>query len=236
VKLRRWTIAASLWVGVVPMAISAQSKLVSADGLIDATLHERIRVELTYLVDLAGDDGGRSTIPLEGIAFRPAQVESVTASIDGEPFHLDMVSTGVGRLTGAVVLPPGRTGRIELILTYFVTSGFEGDDPYRIRIPILAVGWPAAEALPGVFQAEALLAANLKVFESFPSGLVTNSGQAGSVGRFQLDLPAIPALISLRATSGDVAFGGLIQILDGLVLLALATTAVVGFRYLRGTA
>jgi len=221
-----------------------QSRLVEVKARIDATSFERISVELAYVVDVAEVDGGSSDgpsdrveagIPLEGLAFRPAELKSVTASVgNGDPTPVSLESSRIGRLSGAVPLPPGTTGRVELLIKYDVRSGVEGDDPYRIRIPVLAVAWPSAEALPGIFTAEALLANDLKVYETFPSG-ITRQGAAGPVGRFVVDLPAIPALISMRATTGPVPLGGLVRILDGLVLLALAATVWVGFRYLGRT-
>lgn len=229
-------LALTLVLMLAPGTAQGQSVLIEARARVDATAPERIRVELDYLLDVVGrTDADAHAIPLEGLAFRPAVVESVIVAVDGEPVPFSLEVSGAGRLTGRVPLRPGHAGRTRLRVAYDVTSGFEGEDPYRIRIPLLVVGWSAAEALPGIFTAEALLASDLKVYESFPSGL-TRAGEAGPVGRYTLDLPAVPALISIRATTGRVPFGGLVQILDGLVLVILAATAVLGFRYLRGTA
>jgi hypothetical protein len=227
-----------------PSVAAGQGTLVEGRARIDGTSPDRIRVVLDYLVQVSevqaaalqvpdGEEEATS-IPVEGLAFRPSALEDVRVTVNGDPVQFVLESTSVGRLTGAVPLPPGTVGRVTVGVEYVVTSGVGGDDPYRIRIPVLAVGWPAADALPGIFTAEVLLAADLNVYEAFPSGL-TRSDTAGSAGRFTLDLPATPALISMRATRGRVPLGGLVQILDGLVLLALVATAVIGFRYLRGT-
>jgi hypothetical protein len=229
----------------MPISVVGQSRLIEGSARIDATSMDRVRVELDYVVEVNEPDQGGGegpaglrevSIPLEGIAFRPTEIESVTVRVsNGASTPMVLESSEAGRLIGAVPLPAGTVGRVEFHLSYDVRSAVEGDDPYRIRVPVLAVGWPPAEALPGVFTAEALLVGGLKVFESFPSGL-EKSEVVGTVGRFTLDLPAIPALISMRATAGRIPFGGIIRILDGLVLLTLVATAIIGFRYLRATA
>ena len=234
-RLRSLGLAGGLLALAAPVSVLGQSRLIEARARIDATVAAVIRVEIDYVVNVDEADGGGGAIPLEGLAFRPSRVESVVAWIDGTPVEVVLESTGVGRLIGSVSIGRSRSGRVPLRVAYEVTQGFEGDDPYRIRIPILAIGWPAADALPGVFEAEALFSSELKVFEAFPSGLI-QAGVVGSVGRFVLELPAVPALISMRATSGPLPFGGLVQMLDGLVLLALLATAVLGWRHFRGTA
>jgi len=216
-----------------PSALQAQGELTIARARIDVTRAESVRVELdyTFQVDSA------TAIPFEGLAFRPSELRNVQVGGAGRSGSYDPAdfSWGVradGRLKGALPLGPGSTGAVRVRLSYDVVGAREGEDPYRLRVPILAPAWPSAEALPGIFVAEALAPGEWTLYEAFPSGL-TRAADAATLARWTLELPAVPALLSFRATAGTPALGGLVQILDGLVLVILALLAVAAWVHFR---
>jgi len=218
---------------VLPAGLTAQGELTVARARIDATREAAVRVELdyTFRVDSAG------AIPFEGLAFRPTELRNVEVRGEGRSGAYDAADFGWGqrangRLTGSLPLGVGGAGSVRVRLSYDVAHAREGEDPVRVRIPILAPVWSAPEATPGVFAAAVLVPSGWTVFETFPSGL-ERGGDTGTLARYTLDLPAVPALLSLRATAGTPPLGGIVQFLDGLmvaVLGALALAAWVHFR------
>ena len=81
----RWTVAMTFVSLAMPAAMVGQSRLIEGRARIDATSFDRIRVELDYVVEVVGGELGRAessnspgdtSIPLEGIAFRPSELES----------------------------------------------------------------------------------------------------------------------------------------------------------------
>ncbi len=207
--------------------LSAQSHLLEGRAVVHVD-GAGASVEIDYRVQ---SDGSATAVPLEGLAFRPTSIEGVRVMVDGAPALFDLRTGSAGRLTSDVAIAPGRAGEIGMRLTYRVSGAVEGEDPVRLRVPILAVGWPPEEGLPGTFQAEVSLPEGLSVYESFPSGLRSTGS-----GRYQFDLPAAPALLSMRATLGDRApLGGLVRVLDAMVLLVLLILVGAGWRHFRET-
>ena len=206
----------------------AQNRLVDARARIDATRDEVVRVEIDYRIEI---DGTERAAPLEGLVFRPTSIEGARATVGGVVAPLVLGSAGA-RTTGTVELPSDRPGVHTLRVAYDVLGAWSGDDPRRLRVPLLALSWPSEEALPGVFEAEALLPEGWTAYESFPSGL-TAAGAALGAARYTLELPAAPALLSMRASESSVRFGGFTGVLDGLVLLTLVVLAGVGWHHFR---
>jgi hypothetical protein len=201
----------------------AQSHLLEVRAVV-AVGEGSARVEIDYSVV---PDGTVAVVPLEGLAFRPTRVEDFRASVDGRPSSATLREDESGRLTAALPLPERSAREVRIRVSYSVSGATSGDDPVRIRVPILAVGWPSEEALPGTFEAEVSLSERLTVYESFPSGL-----RAAGPGLYRLQLPAAPALLSIRATLGEGApLGGMVQVLDALVLLVLLVLAWAGWRH-----
>jgi hypothetical protein len=218
---------AALFATVPARPLSAQSHLLAGRAVVRVE-GESASVEIDYVVE---SDGSAAAVSLEGLAFRPTRVESFGASVDGTPVGSRLEVGATGRLTSEVPIAPGRAGEIGIRLAYRVSGAVEGEDPVRLRVPILAIAWPPEEGLPGTFQGEVTLPEGLSVYESFPSGL-RNTGP----GRYQFDLPAAPALLSMRATRGDRApLGGIVRVLDAMVLLVLLVLLRAGWRHFRET-
>jgi hypothetical protein len=171
-------------------------------------------------------------VPLAGLLFGDAEISSVQVSIAGTESPVPITHRPGERMRASV--PLGITaldeGPISFVLRYEVSGAAPSAGVRELRVPVLAVMWPPAEALPGIFRAELLLAPGLTVLGSFPADL--REAEAG--GRYVTELPVLPALLSLRVTDG----GGrlrVITILNTAVLVLLGVVLVGGWRYLKGT-
>jgi hypothetical protein len=216
-----------LWGGV--SAASGQEHLVSARARVDFAEGDRAHVAITYVVQATPES---REVPLAGLLFGDAEISSVQVSIAGTESPVPITHRPGERMRASI--PLGITaldeGPISFVLRYEVSGAAPSAGVRELRVPVLAVMWPPAEALPGIFRAELLLAPGLTVLGSFPADL--REAEAG--GRYVTELPVLPALLSLRVTDG----GGRLRvttILNTAVLVLLGVVLVGGWRYLKGT-
>lgn len=103
---------------------------------------------------------------------------------------------------------------------------------YDYRIPLILPRWRAAGSPPDFFTAEALLAADRSISESFPTvtrqTVRTEDGQ-----RVILRLQTVPSLVRYRVDEGAPRFFTMARGADLLVLLLLAGVAALSWHALR---
>lgn len=208
-----------------------QEHLVSAKARVDFSNGDPAQVTITYVVRPAP---GTDAVPLAGLLFGGVELRSVRVRVAGSTAPIVLDRTDAGRVTGSIPLLGSALGEmaISLVVSYEVMgASSEAEGVLDARVPILAVTWPPAEALPGTFTAEVLLPGGLTVFESFPADL-REAGEAGDVVRYVTELPVLPSLLSIRAAEG----GRLLTtttLMDVAVLILLGSVALMGWAYLR---
>jgi hypothetical protein len=211
-------------------AASGQEHLVSARARVDFTEGDRARVAITYVVQATPES---REVPLAGLLFGDVEISSVQVSIAGVESPVPITHQPGERLRASI--PLGTTaldgGPVSFVLRYEVSGAAPFAGVRELRVPVLAVMWPPAEALPGIFRAELLLPPGLTVLGSFPSDL----RQAEVGGPYVTELPVLPALLSLRVTDGERRLR-VTAILNAAVLVLLGVVLVGGWRYLRRTA
>ena len=214
---------------------SGQEHLVSARARADFTRGDRVQVAITYVVRVTPES---REVPLAGLLFG-VDVSTVQVSIAGTDAPIEVTFSPGGRMSGSVPLGASAVddGPVSFVLRYEVSEGAAATSgPRELRAPILAVMWPPAEAVPGIFSAEVLLPPELTVLGSFPADFreAEDVGEAGGRG-YVAELPVLPALLSLRVTEGGGRLG-ITTLLDVAVLVLLGAVVVGGWRYLRGNA
>lgn len=201
-------------------AVVESVRLVADLDVGDAAAAVRVVYELA---GLRPEDG---SVPVRGLLFHGTALERVEA--EGTTVTLDAASprAPVARIT----VRPGRDGRATLDLRYRVAgavaiNGVEA----RVRIPVLAPGLPPADGTPGFFEGSVRGPAAWRVSEGFPSTV-----RRGEVpGAWAVDLPVVPAMVSLRARTDGTWRPGLAGLLDAVALAALVAFFVAAGRQMR---
>lgn len=229
---RRWlTVTGAALAAAGPTVLAAQGNLVSARAHVDLTGHGPPSLRIEYVVTW---EGPPEDVPLEGLAFGGARASGVRALAGGRELDVSLRESRRGRISGEVAPPldvePGRPFRFTL---HYRVEGAEEHDGSRtlIRLPVLAVAWPSEQALAETFTVDLVVADSLTVYESFPSGMRAIEGPPRA-RRYALDLPVVPALVSVRASSTAMPLATLPLALDALVLALLAGFGMLGWRRL----
>lgn len=180
--------------------------LLEADLTVEAVAPGPLRVELTYRLR---PDPGLERIPIRALPVRGVRAVGPTARVWEDPVSFSLDVDGSGMLVGTVPLPaPARPDDVVVLrLRYRVVREAEaGDGP--VRVPVLAVPWPPAEALPGTFSVRVDLPAGTRMEEGFPaSWSVDAEAPTEDLARYRAELPVLPAFVSFRA-GGVGATGG----------------------------
>ncbi len=231
--VRRTAIHLLAWIASIAAVTAspavAQGFLVSANFRADALAAGPVRVEIDYVLVVGQQI---SELPLEGVAFAGSRLTDVAATLDGVPLLVELQSESNGRLSGRIEVPSGSERRLAVRLTYRVSPSSGEVDATRLILPVLALGWPPQEALPGTFRAQVTLPVGLSTFESFPAGLVAGEPLASGGRVHSLELPVVPALIRIRSGQGAIRFN-LPLVMDVLVLGLFLMLGVKGWRAMR---
>ena len=189
--------------------------------------------------------GGGPAAParVEVLAFGPASVEGFlvdgAAGTPGEGAAAPAVpvplATEAGSMrAGTLALPPAdpRSGEVAVALVYRVAGAVERSGAgVRVRLPVLVLDLPPEPGGGPRFEASVRLPAGWSVSGGFPTGLAE-----GPDGAWEVRLPVVPSLVSLRGRSDGAWRPGLPEALDVLALAVLLAFGLVGWRHLRRVA
>ena len=186
-------------------------------------------VSMNYQLEV-GDETG--AVPFTLLLFAPATVGEISAQTGGEALEVRVTDAAGPRLEGEIELPVSLAGseQLSLDLGYWVGDAVREDGAgVRVVLPMLAVDWVPAEALPGMFEAEVALPDGMEAREVFP---VTPSGGA-TPGVARASLQVLPAVVQVRALP-EGSFGlSLPGVLELLVLIVVIACGMAGLRYVR---
>ena len=229
-KRRSLVIAlATFCLGTAPLV--AQGRLVSAYARVDLTSIGGASVAIDYTVMI---EGPRARVPLEGLVFGGARFTEIVAHAAWGELSVSLRVDDDGRVIATVGIPRDRfaAGPFSFTLSYELDGTEEWNGMLTLyEVPILAVAWPSAEAVPETFTVEATVGEGQTVYESFPSGMRAIDPDGGQQ-RYRLALPVMPALVSLRTSRGSPPLGTLPRALDLFVLVLLAGCGVLAWRQL----
>lgn len=186
-------------------------------------------VSMNYRLEL---DPGTSAVPFTLLLFAPANVEEISAQVDGEALPVRMTGAGAPRLEGEIELPAGiaSSGQVSLDVGYRVTDAVREEGAgVRVGLPMLAVDWAPAEATPGMFQAEVILPEGMEAREIFP--VMSGGGAAPGVARASLQV--LPAVVQVRARPEGSLGLSLPGVLELLVLVVVIACGMAGLRFVR---
>jgi hypothetical protein len=233
-SLLRCAVTASLSI-MVPVTASAQSDVARPGRL--------VRQELTTtLPDTSGElivrgrltvrPEGNRRVPLSLVLFDAARLTHVGASINtDEEVPAEGFDPEERRVSGTLVIGPYDAAReeIEILMTYVLRMS-DAASADRVRIPILAPTWPAAEAKPGTFVLSLRVPDGKSVYDATPSLLreIDNDGDTRTYG---VDMQVVPSLVSFSVSDGDPPLFGTSAILDTVVVVLLAAFSWVGWRH-----
>ncbi|MBW3535494.1 MAG: hypothetical protein KY453_09810 [Gemmatimonadetes bacterium] len=145
------------------------------------------------------------------------------------------LTTETGSMRTAVIplaaLAPA-SGEASFSLVYRVAGAVERSGPrVRVRLPILVVDLPPEPGASRIFDASVRLPEAWAVSGGFPTGLARTAG-----GTWEVRLPVVPALVSLRGRSDGAWRPGMPEALDALAAIVLVGFGLVGWRHLRKVA
>ena len=175
-------------------------------------------VSMNYRLEL---DPGTSAVPFTLLLFAPANVEEISAQVEGEVLPVRLTGAGAPRLEGEIALPAGvtSTGEVSLDVGYRVTDAVREDGAgVRVGLPMLAVDWAPAAATQGMVARE--------IFPVTPSG-----GTTPGVARASLQV--LPAVVQVRARPEGSLGLSLPGVLELLVLIVVIACGMAGLRFVR---
>lgn len=186
-------------------------------------------VSMNYRLEL---DPGTSAVPFTLLLFAPANVEEISAQVEGDVLPVRLTGAGAPRLEGEIELPAGVTsaGEVSLDVGYRVGDAvLEDGAGVRVGLPMLAVDWTPAEATPGMFQAEVMLPEGMVAREIFP--VTPGGGTTPGVARASLQV--LPAAVQVRARPEGSLGLSLPGVLELLVLVVVIACGMAGLRFVR---
>ena len=235
--LRVWgvAVAASLVAGAGPVAGQEGDEDGPAGRVVRVAVSADARetgaafVSMNYQLQVGKETG---TVPFTLLLFASATVADISAQAGGEVLELRLTDDSAPRLEGEIELPGALSGseQVSLDLGYRVEDAVRADgEGVRVVLPMLAVDWAPAEALPGMFEAEVALPEGMAAREIFP---VTPAGGA-TPGVARASLQVVPAVVQIRARP-EGSFGlSLPGVLELLVLIVVIACGMAGLRYVR---
>ena len=173
-----------------------------------------------------------SAVPFTLLLFAPTTVTEVSARVGGEALAVRVPDAGGPRMEGEIELPAAvaASGRISLDVGYRVTDAVREEGAgVRVALPMLAVDWTPAEAIPGMFQAEVALPEAMEAREIFP--VTPGGGVVPEVARASLQV--LPAVVRVRALPVGSVGLSLPGVLELLVLIAVVACGMIGLRFVR---
>lgn len=187
-------------------------------------------VRIEYRVALKG---AAAPLRLEILGMGPASVDrfrvETAEGTEGDPFALALERGSMRATTLPVPAPVPGSDEVTLSLAYRVTGAVERSGPgVRVRLPVLVLDLPPEAGGARIFRASVRLPDEWALSGGFPSGLVSASG-----GAWEVDLAAVPALVSLRGRSDGGWRPGLLEALDALAVMVVLGFGFVGWRHLR---
>lgn len=186
-------------------------------------------VSMNYRLEL---DPGTDAVPFTLLLFAPANVDEISAQIDGEDLPVRMADVATPRLEGEIELPAAlaSSGLMSLDVAYRVTDAVREDGAgVRVGLPMLAVDWAPAEARPGMFQADVVLPEGMVAREVFP--VTPSGGRTPGVARASLQV--VPAVVQVRARPEGSLGLSLPGVLELLVLIVVIACGMAGLRFVR---
>ena len=186
-------------------------------------------VSMSYRLEVGPET---RAVPFTLLLFAPANVEEISAQVDGESLPVRLTGARAPRLEGEIELPSAlaSSGQVSLDVAYRVTDAVREEGAgVRVGLPMLAVDWAPAEARPGVFQAEVTLPEGMVAREIFP---VTPSGGT-TPGVARASLQVLPAVVQVRARPEGSLGLSLPGILELLVLITVIACGMAGLRFVR---
>ncbi len=190
------------------------------------------RVRVVYSLRVPA---GVDRVPLTVLTPEPAHVEGLGFSTHPRLNAGELPPSPTAQRAGALVLRPHVVDEdIEVTLSYTVRNAtVEDDDRLRVVIPVLAVDWPPAEALPGTFRARVQLPLDAVAYEAFPTPTGGLARAGTDPGSSELELSVLPAYVSLRATRGQAPLLSVPRATDTLLVLLLLGLGALGWSKLQ---
>ncbi len=189
---------------------------------------------MSYLLRPAG----APAVPFTALRFGETRAANVRAFVGDRELSFRTAPAAGSRLDGRVELPPGSSAveRLRLRLVYEVLP--EPDlaaERFTLALPLLVVGWPPAETRPETFAATVHLPAGIALHAAFPSQIAPGESveRTAGGGTYRLALPVVPALIRLRAGSGEPPLLTAERAVDAVAVALLLGLAAAGWRRLR---
>lgn len=190
------------------------------------------RVRVDYRLRGGGLETAR--VPFTVLELGGGRVTGLAARAAGVP--LDVVwGEGRGQRRSGTIRLPGSgpvqagDGAMDIVVTYTVRGALGRSG--RAVVPVVAVAWPPAEALPGTFRAEVRPPKGLEAYDVFPAGLRADPGEEGG-DVYRTELPVLPSILAF-STTAERPWLTLALALDTGVVLVLLVLGWAGVRYLR---
>lgn len=232
---RTWVLLPLLVLAGAPPAVAGQAVVRSARLTAEVPARGAdAEVRIEYTVALEGAAAG--PLRLEVLRMGPASVERFRVETAGGaedgPFALSPERGNMRAATLPLSAPAPGSDEIALSLVYRVAGAVERSGPgVRLRLPVLVLDLPPEAGGARIFGASVRLPEEWSLSGGFPSGLATTS-----CGVWEVDLAAVPALVSLRGRSDGAWRPGLLEALDALAVMVILGFGLVGWRHLRAVA
>lgn len=207
-------------------------KLGHASMTVSITTRSAATVHIRYVVH---GSANAAMVPLAAVLFAPSMLDGVEAIIDGRASPVAL-TPGAGhaaaRVSGGVPLPSGHGDTVAFELRYTVDLPGATAGEARVRLPVVAVLWPPAEALPGTFAIALDVPADTHIRGAFPS-LMRETTTTATSRSYGAGMQVVPSMIAFDIGTGDPPRITLEAMLDTGVLALLLLFAILGWRHLR---
>lgn len=194
---------------------------------------EPISVSMSYFLRPAG----ASSVSFTSIRFGDSYAANVRAFLGAREVSYLADGSSDSRTDGSVELPAGvaESDRFQLRLIYEVLPETElVAARSTIVLPLLVAEWPPAVTLSETFHASVHLPPGVVAFAAFPTEFTRiESVDRTSSDAYRFVLPVVPALIRLRAGTGEPSLLTVERGIDVAAVGLLLGLAIFGWRRMR---
>ena len=192
------------------------------------------RVTITYSLRVPA---GVERVPLTVLSPEPTALAALTVRPHARVRSSELPASPTAQRSGALELEPSRqTEDLEIALSYTVTAATTADgDRSRVILPVVAVDWPPAQALPGTFRARVQLPLDMVAYEAFPTPSDGLAREGTDPGPTELELSVLPAYVSVRARRGGAPALSVPGVADAAVVVLLLVLGFWGWRTLQSS-
>ena len=185
---------------------------------------DQVHVRVEYEVK-ANESG---PIPLRGLLFDHEQLNDIKITLNNKPVTVKLTIDN-GLVSGEIpALAQESSNSSAIQLSYALTLDAQQPD-IELIIPIVYVNWPSEKSMEEPFLGSITLPDGYEIIESFPS----TGWQLQGDNQYQFEIPAIPSMVRVKASSTGKPLFTFTSMVDLLVIIILLVFMGLAWRKLK---